>query len=69
MTEVRLKLSVRDNGTGFDPAAYPGPREGHFGLDGIRDRVQCIGGEFRIDAAPGKGIYAVATLNAKGGTP
>ena len=64
-----LKFSVRDNGTGFDPAAASGPRDGHFGLDGIRDRVQRIGGDFRIDAAPGKGTYAVITLNAKGGTP
>ena len=64
-----LKFSVRDNGTGFNPAATPGPREGHFGLYGIRDRVQRIGGEFQIDAVPGKGAYAVVTLNAKGVTP
>ena len=64
-----LRFSVRDNGTGFDPAASPGPREGHFGLDGIRDRVQRIGGDFQIDSSPGKGTYAVVTLNAKGGTP
>ena len=64
-----LRFSVRDNGTGFDPAATPGPHEGHFGLYGIRDRVQRIGGEFRIDAVPGKGAYAVITLNSKGGTP
>jgi signal transduction histidine kinase len=64
-----LKFSVRDNGTGFDPAAASGPRDGHFGLDGIRDRVQRIGGDFRIDSALGKGAYAVITLNAKGGTP
>lgn len=62
-----LKFSVRDNGTGFDPAATPGPCEGHFGLDGIRDRVQRIGGDFRIEATSGKGTYAVVILNAKGG--
>lgn len=64
-----LKFSVRDNGMGFDPNTCPGPREGHFGLDGIRDRVKRIGGDFRLDAAPGKGTYAVVTLKATGGTP
>ena len=64
-----LKFSVRDNGVGFDPAVSSGPREGHFGLDGIRDRVQRIGGEFKIETSPGKGTYVVITLNAKGGTP
>ena len=63
-----LKFSVRDNGTGFDPKACPGPREGHFGLDGIRDRVKRIGGDFRLEAAPGKGTYAVVTLKTTGGT-
>ena len=64
-----LKFSVRDNGTGFDPETCPGPREGHFGLDGIRDRVKRIGGDFRLEATPGKGTYAVVTLKATGGTP
>lgn len=64
-----LKFSVRDNGTGFDPASAPGPREGHFGLDGIRGRVHRIGGDVRIDSTPGGGTYAAVTLNAKGGTP
>ena len=64
-----LKFSVRDNGTGFDPQTRPGPREGHFGLDGIRDRVKRIGGDFRIEAAPGRGTYAVVSLKATGGTP
>jgi signal transduction histidine kinase len=62
-----LKFSVRDNGTGFDPMTRPGPREGHFGLDGIRDRVKRIGGDFRLEAAPGKGTYAVITLKTTGG--
>ena len=59
-----LKFSVRDNGTGFDPKACPGPREGHFGLDGIRDRIRRIEGDFSLESAPGRGTYAVITLKA-----
>ena len=58
----RLLFSVKDNGSGFDPANRPGVREGHFGLQGIRERVQDLNGEFEIVSAPGKGTQATVTL-------
>jgi signal transduction histidine kinase len=46
-----IELSVRDDGTGFDPAApHPGS-----GLAHIRDRVTELGGTVDIDSAPGRG--------------
>jgi signal transduction histidine kinase len=48
--EGRLVLSVTDDGRGFDPDE-PG-RRGHFGLVGMRERAQQIGGELTIHSAP-----------------
>ena len=57
-----LKMSVRDNGTGFDPASCAGVAQGHFGLDGIRERAQRLGGTLEIESKAGKGTRAVVTI-------
>jgi signal transduction histidine kinase len=51
----RLRISVADDGTGFDPAAAADSGTGHFGLDGIRERLLNHNGELAIESAPGKG--------------
>ena len=61
-----LALEVRDDGRGFDPAARPGPAEGHYGLEGVRERVRRLGGSFRIESAPGAGAAAFAELPLAG---
>ena len=57
-----LHFSVRDNGTGFDPESHPGVLEGHFGLQGIEERVATLEGEFQLESAPGKGTKAKIAL-------
>jgi signal transduction histidine kinase len=47
--EVRLDL--RDNGGGFDPAG----RHDGFGLQGMRERVEAMGGRLAIRSAKGEG--------------
>ena len=59
----RLLFSVSDNGCGFDPKQHPGPREGHFGLAGIRERLAGIAGEFSIESIPQKETKATVCLN------
>ena len=52
-----LQMIIYDNGCGFDGQPHPqssGP-DGHFGLMGMRERAEQIGGTFAIDSAPGKG--------------
>ena len=64
--EVRagtLNLSVRDDGCGFDVGSRPKQTEGHFGLDGIIERVERLGGTFKIESSPGKGTYALISIN------
>jgi len=51
--ESRLRMSVSDNGNGFE-ASVP-VAEKHFGIQGMRDRVEMIGGRFRLKSSPGMG--------------
>jgi len=50
-----LTLEVRDNGIGFEPAAVLAREDRHYGLVGMRERVEAVGGNFHLDSAPGKG--------------
>ena len=57
-----LRFSVRDNGCGFTPANRPGVMDGHFGLQGIEERVSFFNGEIEIDSAPGNGTKVTVVL-------
>jgi two-component system sensor histidine kinase UhpB len=61
-----VKLSIADDGRGFDSAA-PTHEDGHgFGLLGMRERVGMIGGTLEIRSVLGQGaeIVACAPLDA-----
>ena len=58
----RIVFTVRDNGCGFDPAACAGPAQGHFGLEGVRNRLAKLNGVFTIESAPGAGTTAVVSI-------
>lgn len=47
-----VRLEVRDWGIGFDPESV---EKGHFGLEGIRQRVRLLGGRLKIESKPGCG--------------
>jgi len=51
----RVKMSVLDDGCGFDPGEVLPGNSGHFGLMGMRERAERLGGSFAIRSAPGKG--------------
>ena len=50
-----LRFSVADDGVGFDAASHPGAAQGHFGLQGIRERIVRMHGALKIESEPGKG--------------
>jgi signal transduction histidine kinase len=50
-----LALHVKDNGVGIDPAIGDHGKAGHFGLQGMRERVARIGGKLTIVSASGSG--------------
>lgn len=50
-----LTLEVRDDGVGFDPNALGSHQDHHYGLVGMRERVQSVGGRLELESAAGKG--------------
>jgi PAS domain S-box-containing protein len=52
-----VELTVRDDGAGFDPrAARQRSAEGaSFGLPGMQERVELLGGELTVESRPGHG--------------
>lgn len=59
----KMLFSVRDDGRGFDPDNMPGIGDGHFGIQGIRERVAAYGGSISVESAPGKGARISVSLN------
>ena len=53
------RITVQDNGRGFERAAVP---PGHHGLLGMRVRVESHAGTFLIHSAPGRGTLIRAEL-------
>jgi signal transduction histidine kinase len=61
MAPAGLRIEVSDDGTGFAPAAAPGPAE-QAGLANIRDRVAAIHGRYHLETEPGAGTSLVVEL-------
>jgi signal transduction histidine kinase len=65
-----IVLEVSDEGRGFTPPPLDGPqateRQEHIGLRGMRDRVALVGGDLRIDSAPGEGTRVIARVPLHG---
>ncbi|MFB7246426.1 diguanylate cyclase [Streptomyces populi] len=57
-------LHVRDDGSGFDPAATRSAGR-HLGLVSMRDRTSGVGGTLTVESAPGKGT--VIEMEVPGG--
>ncbi len=53
----RLTLGVQDDGRGFavPTALHSLSAQGHFGLAGMQERVELIGGDLAVESAPGRG--------------
>ncbi|MFB9722662.1 sensor histidine kinase [Planobispora longispora] len=60
--ETEARLTVADDGAGFPPG-----REG-FGLLGMRERAEQVGGRVELDSGPGAGTRLTVTV-PRGGTP
>lgn len=55
MGRGELTLTITDDGSGFDPSAPVVP--GHYGLQGMRERIEGLGGELCISSQAGKGSH------------
>jgi len=54
-----LRLTISDNGVGFDRRAVP---QGHFGLIGMAERARDVGGNLRVESETGKGTEIVLEI-------
>jgi two-component system sensor histidine kinase UhpB len=55
--DAGLKLTVRDDGVGFDVTRTLERTSGlgHLGLLGMKERIEILGGHLEIDSGPGRG--------------
>jgi signal transduction histidine kinase len=51
----QLRVLVRDDGSGIDAEVLRAGRDGHWGLSGMRERAERIGGRLRVWSRPGAG--------------
>lgn len=63
-----LRLSVEDNGVGFNVAEALAKRDS-FGLSGIRERVALLGGKFEVESAKAVEVRAKQSAGARTGRP
>lgn len=59
--EGRVRVTVRDDGAGFDALAQP---RSAYGLMGMRFRIEAAQGRLLVSSAPGQGTCIEATLPA-----
>jgi signal transduction histidine kinase len=57
-----LHLRIGDNGRGFNQQDVFSSRAGHFGLIGMRERAERLGGELRLESNPGSGTEVEVTV-------
>lgn len=65
----RLRVVIADDGCGFDPAVATDPSSGHYGVVGMRERVEYLGGAFAVDSSPGHGTRVEIVIPLKSGAP
>ena len=59
-----LVVRVRDNGVGMDEMTAAAGRQGHWGLQGMRERVERIGGDLAVWSQPGAGTEIELSIPA-----
>jgi len=63
------RLSIHDNGCGFDAEhrlqQKAGTQEG-YGLRGIRERIELVGGNFHLESQAGRGTQLSVTVTRTG---
>ncbi|MEA3397619.1 MAG: ATP-binding protein, partial [Chloroflexota bacterium] len=66
--DLCLVLTIHDDGQGFVvPVAFHDLAvQGHFGLVGMRERIELIGGALTVESSPGRGTTVRVVKNVDG---
>jgi two-component system sensor histidine kinase UhpB len=59
---AQLKLTVRDDGLGIDPGTPIG-----FGMSGMQERVQALGGHYTVEGTSGRGTCVQIVIPVRNG--
>lgn len=63
LEDQQATLSIIDNGQGFDPTTLPDSKlENHYGLQGIRERLELVRGSFKLESVPNHGTSLLVTV-------
>jgi signal transduction histidine kinase/ligand-binding sensor domain-containing protein len=60
-----LSVDVADNGVGLDPLVADRGKEGHFGLQGMRERAARIAGKLTVISSPESGTHVRLVVPGK----
>jgi signal transduction histidine kinase len=63
-TPRQFRFLVRDNGRGIDPDVLKSGRDGHWGLPGMRERAERIGGQLHVWSSATAGTEVVLSVPA-----
>jgi signal transduction histidine kinase len=67
-TNHALRLRVKDDGEGFEPSDSLSMIAGHYGILGMRERAERLGGKFDLQSGPGAGTLVEVTVPLGNGT-
>jgi signal transduction histidine kinase len=63
--EHETTICLRDNGNGFDVSllqALQPERDGQYGLQGLQERLELVGGRLRVESVPGQGTQLFVAI-------
>jgi signal transduction histidine kinase len=58
-----VRLTVEDDGVGFEMGSQPRGDRRNFGLVGMKERAELLGGTAEIKSAPGQGTRVIVTVS------
>jgi len=64
-SKKEVRLTVRDNGKGFDPSKHGAPETSQIGLHAMKEMAAHAGGIIEVDSTPGKGTTVRVRLPLK----
>lgn len=65
MDDGSLRLTIADDGRGFDESKVPLLEPSHFGLSTMQERAEEIGGHLDLSSRPGQGTQVRVTLEVQ----
>jgi len=54
-----LRVEIEDDGRGFDPSVINSSNGRHYGLVGMRERAEKLGGQLSLTSSPGNGTHVL----------